>query len=155
MSKGDNQKSHQTGALMNKQRSNRIPEMDMGLDKGGCALQEPFALQVLGPDMEPEFPDRCVVVIEPVNQASDGMYLFAEVEGVRWLRQYRRDAQGRQWLIALNSEFPDIRLDGLEWSVLGVVIQRNIRRKVKRYQYGREGENEKRVATTISDLTGT
>lgn len=101
---------------------------------GGCALQEAFALQVLGPDMEPEFPDRCIVIIEPLRRASDGKYLFVEVEGVRWLRQYRRDEQGRQWLTALNPDFPDIALDGLEWSVLGVVIQRNIRRKIKHYK---------------------
>ena len=113
--------------------SSEIPEMEA--DKGGCALQEPFALQVLGPDMEPEFPDRCIVIVEPNSTARDGMHLFAEVEGVRWLRQYRRDEQGRQWLIALHPDFPDIALDGLEWSVLGVVIQRNIRRKIKHYHY--------------------
>lgn len=109
--------------------------METGLGNDGCALQEPFALQVLGPDMEPEFPDRCIVIIEPIQVARDGMYLFVEVEGVRWLRQYRCTPQGHQWLSALDGDFPDIVLDGLEWSVLGVVIQRNIRRKIKHYDY--------------------
>ncbi|WP_201068110.1 S24 family peptidase [Thiorhodovibrio litoralis] len=144
-----------------------MSDMDMGMDNGGCALQEPFALQVLGPDMEPEFPDRCVVVIEPVNRAEDGMYVFVEVEGVRWLRQYKRDPQGQQWLVALDPNFPAIALDGLQWQVLGVVIQRNIRRKVKHYEYD-QGNHDKDAAPElggdpapspasplITDLTGT
>ncbi|MBO8087325.1 MAG: S24 family peptidase [Marichromatium sp.] len=101
-------------------------------EQSGCALHEPFALQVLGEEMEPEFPDRCIVVIEPTPQCVDGAYVFAEVEGVRWFRQYRRDAAGER-LVALNPRYPEIRLDGLEWAVLGVIIQRNIRRQVKHY----------------------
>lgn len=121
---------------MNDQASAAIPATEIGLDSQGCALREPFALQVLGMEMEPEFPDRCVVLIDPVDQAEDGMYVFAEVEGVRWLRQYRRDTEGRQWLTALHPDYPGIALDGLEWRVLGVVVQRNIRRQVKHYAPG-------------------
>jgi hypothetical protein len=104
-------------------------------DGGGCALQEPFALQVIGPDMEPEFPDKCIIIVEPTAACSSGMYVFAEVEGVRWFRQYLRDTNGREALVSLNERFPDIDLTGLEWTVLGVIIQRNIRRKVKHYEY--------------------
>jgi len=106
----------------------------------GCAMQEPFALQVLGPDMEPEFPDKCIVIIEPTEACRSGMYVFAEVEGVRWFRQYRRDEQGREWLIALNETFPDIDVTRLEWKVLGVIIQRNVRRKIKHYEYADAGQ---------------
>jgi SOS-response transcriptional repressor LexA len=101
----------------------------------GCSMHEPYALQVLGPDMEPEFPDRCVVIIEPTEECRSGMYIFAEVEGVRWFRQYKRDADGRERLLALNERFPAIELTGLEWKVLGVIIQRNVRRAVKHYEY--------------------
>jgi len=124
---------------------------DPTLDSGGCALQEPFALQVLGDQMEPEFPDKCIVIIEPTAQCRDGMYVFAEVEGVRWFRQYRRDARGNEWLIALNDLYPEIALSGLEWQVLGVIIQRNVRRKVKHYTYA---ENEPVPTARITDLTG-
>jgi len=106
----------------------------------GCAMQEPFALQVLGPDMEPEFPDKCIVIIEPTEACRSGMYVFAEAEGVRWFRQYRRDEQGREWLIALNETFPDIEVTRLEWKVLGVIIQRNVRRKIKHYEYADAGQ---------------
>jgi SOS-response transcriptional repressor LexA len=100
-----------------------------------CSLSEPFALQVLGPDMEPEFPDQCIVVIEPTDQCGDGAYVFVEAEGVRWFRQYREDAAGNRWLAACNPLFPDIELNGLEFKIHGVIIQRNVRRKVKHYKH--------------------
>ena len=124
---------------------------DPTLDSGGCSLQEPFALQVLGDQMEPEFPDKCIVIIEPTPQCRDGMFVFADVEGVRWFRQYRKDGDGREWLIALNELYPEIELTGLEWAVLGVIIQRNVRRKVKHYNYRVE---ETTPEVRLTDLTG-
>jgi len=78
-----------------------------------------------------------------VDRCRSGMYVFAEVEGVRWFRQYRRDEAGREWLIALNERFPDIDVTHLDWKVLGVIIQRNIRRKIKHYEYKDAGECER------------
>ena len=109
---------------------------------GACAELEPFALQVLGDSMAPEFPDRCIVIIEPVARAEHGMYVMALVEGVRWFRQYLNDANGER-LIALNDLYPEIELTGLEWKVEGIVVQRNlprepakgVRRNVKHYKY--------------------
>jgi SOS-response transcriptional repressor LexA len=122
-------------------------------DGSGCALQEPFALQVLGPDMEPEFPDKCIVIVEPTEYCRSGMYVFAEVEGVRWFRQYVHDEQGRERLIALNERFPDIDLNGLDWKVLGVIIQRNIRRKIKHYEYADGPSNRPPGRLRAIDIT--
>jgi len=124
---------------------------DPSLEIGGCSMHEPYALQVLGNEMEPEFPDKCIVIIEPNDYCSDGMHVFVEVEGVRWFRQYRRDDQGRERLVALNALYPEIELTGLEWKVLGIVIQRNVRRRVKHYAY-----DAKRPAAQvpITDLAG-
>jgi SOS-response transcriptional repressor LexA len=122
-------------------------------DGGGCALQEPFALQVLGPDMEPEFPDKCIVIVEPTPVCRSGMYVFAEVEGVRWFRQYLRDAQGRETLVSLNDAFPDIDLGGLDWKVLGVIIQRNMRRKIKHYDYPDAPANSAAAVIDAVDIT--
>jgi SOS-response transcriptional repressor LexA len=121
----------------------------------GCSMHEPYALQVLGPDMEPEFPDRCVVIIEPTQECRSGMYVFAEVEGVRWFRQYKRHADGREQLLALNERFPTIELTGLEWKVLGVIIQRNVRRAVKHYEYRDAGAASSAQQTDIEavDIT--
>lgn len=125
---------------------------DPSLEPGGCSMHEPYALQVLGDQMEPEFPDKCIVIIEPTNQYRHGVYVFAEVEGVRWFRQYVRDEEGGEWLIALNRRYPEIDLTGLEWKVLGVIIQRNIRRQIKHYDYANEPAPAPPAA--ITDLTG-
>jgi SOS-response transcriptional repressor LexA len=125
---------------------------DPGLGGTGCSMHEPYALQVLGDEMAPEFPDRCIVIIEPTNQYRNGCYVFAEVEGVRWFRKLVRDAEGRERLVAENRIYPDIELDGLQWQVLGVIIQRNVRRQVKHYDYSAEPEVTPRVE--IRDLTG-
>jgi SOS-response transcriptional repressor LexA len=121
-------------------------------DSTGCSLLEPFALQVLGEEMAPELPDRCIVIVEPTDQRRNGTYVVADVEGVRWLRKYVKDNTGGERLIAENRIFPDIELNGLEWRVLGVVTQRNIRRKIKHYDYSREPETAPVVE--IRDLTG-
>lgn len=115
-------------------------------------MHEPYALQVLGDQMEPEFPDRCIVIIEPNDARVNESFVFAEVEGVRWFRKYIRDEGGRERLVALNRIYPDIELNGLEWRVLGLIIQRNIRRQIKHYDYSHEPETS--PAVTITDLTG-
>ncbi|MDJ0738122.1 MAG: S24 family peptidase [Gammaproteobacteria bacterium] len=109
---------------------------------GSCSESEPFALQVIGDSMEPEFPDACIVVIEPSDWCQHGMYVMALVEGVRWFRQYLNDEHGER-LVALNDIYPPIALDGLQWKVEGIIMQRNLRRhqsvsgrrEVKHYKY--------------------
>ena len=51
-----------------------------------CASSEPFALQVLGDSMAPEFPDGCVVVSEPGGAVHDGCYVIADYKGEIILR---------------------------------------------------------------------
>ncbi len=116
-----------------------MPDQGSGGTPGGtpggtdCSLLEPYALQVLGDEMAPEFPDRCIVIIAPGDRCENGAYVFAEVERVRWFRRYVRDPGGREFLVAENPRYPDIALTGLDWRVLGVITQRNIRRRVKHY----------------------
>lgn len=93
-----------------------------------CSELEPFALQVLGDSMEPEFPDGCIVTIEPAEHCGHGMYIMAMVEDTRWFRQYLNDNQGER-LIALNDLYPEIPLDNLAWKTEGIVVQRTLRRQ--------------------------
>jgi DNA polymerase V len=107
-----------------------------------CSQSEPFALQVIGDSMEPEFPDGCIVVIEPSDWCQHGMFVMALVEGVRWFRQYLKDDRGER-LVALNDLYPGIDLAGLEWNVEGIIMQRTLRRgqtrsgrrEAKHYKY--------------------
>ena len=110
-----------------------MAEDDLQDTSDHCGLHENYAAQVLDDSMEPEFPDRCIVIISPANACYNGAYVFAEVEGVRWLRRYLRESDGTEKLVALNDLYPEIVLDGLDWKVLGIVVQRNIKRKIKHY----------------------
>ncbi|MGV6826636.1 MAG: S24 family peptidase [bacterium] len=102
--------------------------------QSSCSESEPFALQVLGNSMEPEFPENCIIMVEPTDAAISGMYVMVMVDGTRWFRQYMKDDQGER-LIALNSLYPEIPLEGLDWKIEGVIMQRNIKRQVKHYDY--------------------
>jgi len=98
-----------------------------------CSYNEPYALQVLGDSMEPEFPDKCIIVITPSDVCYNGAYIIAEVEGERWFRRYIQDDEGNGRLVAENADYPDIELKGKEWQIQGIIVQRNIRRKTKHY----------------------
>jgi len=98
-----------------------------------CGSSEPYALQVIDNSMEPEFPDQCVVIIQPTEQCGSHDYVFIEVDGVRWFRQYIETPEGDKKLIADNDLYPEIDLNGLEFKILGIIVQRNVRRKIKHY----------------------
>jgi len=100
------------------------PTFDTG---NNCTSAEPFALQVLGDSMEPEFPDGCIVSVEPADWCQSGMYVMVMVEDTRWFRQYIKDDEGER-LIALNEIYPEIPLNGLTWKMEGMIMQRTLRR---------------------------
>ncbi len=47
-----------------------------------CGASEPYALQVTDNSMEPEFPNGCIVIIDPSGQCSNNSYVFIEYDGV-------------------------------------------------------------------------
>ena len=48
------------------------------MTQAGCSTLEPYALRVLGDSMEPEFPEGCVVIVDPGHVAHDGSYVIVE-----------------------------------------------------------------------------
>ncbi len=98
-----------------------------------CSYNELYPLQVLDDSMAPEFPRACVIVIEPSQVCADGAYIVASVAGERWFRQFRKDADGNARLVAVNRDFPEIPLVEGNYTIEGVIVQRNIRRKIKHY----------------------
>ncbi|RLA05032.1 MAG: S24 family peptidase [Gammaproteobacteria bacterium] len=103
-----------------------------------CDGKELFALQVLGDDMEEEFPDKCIIIIQHFDGKVPNSYVFVEVDGEKWFRQYKVEPNGREYLHACNESYPDIELNNVDWKVLGLIHQRNIRRKIKTYTYSNE-----------------
>jgi SOS-response transcriptional repressor LexA len=126
---------------------------DLAQDSTGhvtpCNQREPYALQVLGEQMEPEFPDGCIVIVAPADTCRDGDYCFVEVEGVRWFRRYVNDSHGPERLVAEHPRYPDIDLAGRRWTLIGVIVQRNIRRRIKHY-----GQADKASAPPVASPTG-
>ncbi|EGW53646.1 repressor [Candidatus Endoriftia persephone str. Guaymas] len=98
-----------------------------------CSYNELYPLQVLDDSMEPEFPEKCIIVIEPAEVCATGAYIIAEVDGERWFRQYISEGEGKKRLVALKPGYPEIDLQGSEFKILGVIVQRNLRRKIKHY----------------------
>lgn len=101
-----------------------------------CSGAEVFALRVLGRDMQPEFNDGDIVIIEPGGALKAGSFVLARDDGGWTLRQLRQ--QGQVWsLHALNpapGEPPATPLADLS-SVEGVVIQKAVpgRRKLSKF----------------------
>ena len=102
-------------------------------DESGCAASEPFALRVLGDSMEPEFPDGCIVIIEPHSKATHGTYVLAEVDGEYIFRQLIIE-QERYFLKPLNRGYPTVEITDTA-VIKGLIIQRGGTRRCDRKHY--------------------
>ena len=101
----------------------------------GCSESEPFALQVLGDDMEPEFPDGCIIVGEPNAVVSDGSYVIAKHEDEYLFRQLHiNDETGKWTLSALKDGLPELSINGRD-DVRARVVQRTTGRRNTRKLY--------------------
>ena len=98
-----------------------------------CQPSEPFVLQVLGDSMEPEFPNGCVVVVEPGQAVEDHCFVIARDAGGFLFRQLFIE-HGRWCLRALNPTYPEVAISGPE-VLRGRVIQRAGRRRRDRKFY--------------------
>lgn len=100
-----------------------------------CAGSEPFALQVLGNSMEPEFTDGAIVIVEPGTVIEDGCYVVAQHDEEYLLRQLTVAANGEGWMLKpLNQDYATHHITDLN-AVKGRVIQRCGRRRRDRKSY--------------------
>lgn len=108
----------------------------MSLDQShtGCSESEPFALQVLGDDMEPEFPKGCIIIGEPNGVAVDGCYVIAKIKDEYIFRQLQINEKSNQWqLNALKAGLPTITIRGREDVHARVVQSSQGRRKTRKF----------------------
>jgi len=98
-----------------------------------CSYNELYALQVLDDSMEPEFPEKSIIVIEPSQVCASGAFVVISVGEERWFRQFVTDRNNSK-LVALKPGYPEIGLTGTEYRIEGVIVQRNIGREIKHYQ---------------------
>lgn len=108
--------------------------MSLGQSHSSCSESEPFALQVLGHDMAPEFPDGCIIIGEPNAVAVDGCYVIAQHDGEYIFRQLHIDSETGQWtLSALKEGLPMLSISGRE-AVRARVVQKTMgRRKTRKF----------------------
>jgi len=109
-----------------------IDEKNMNDLNSGCGASEPYALQVTDNSMEPEFPEGCIVLIDPSGNLSENNYVFIEYDGVRWFRKLT-EVNGEKRLIALNEMYPEILLDS-SYDILGIIVQKNVKGEIKHYK---------------------
>ena len=129
------------------------------LEPSTCTEAETFVLQVLDDSMEPEFKQRCMIVIDPTGHAKNGSYVFArkldkasqstiadnstdisatnatETVDNYQFRQLLSGSDGSWHLCPLNDAYPS-RVTPADFSeIVGVIVQRagTRRRYHKRY----------------------
>ncbi len=102
----------------------------------GCSGGESFALRVLGNDMQPEFNEGEIIIIEPDGALTDGSFVLARHADGWIFRQLL--ARGDGWVLhALNPARTDLRdlpLADLS-AVHGVIIQKAVpgRRRLSKF----------------------
>ncbi len=103
--------------------------------QSSCAECEPFALQVLGDDMAPEFPAGCIVIGEPNAVVSDGSYVIAHTNDEYIFRQLKIDQATQDWwLVALKPGLPKIKIPGPD-AIRAKVVQSTEGRRSSRKFY--------------------
>ncbi len=103
------------------------------MEESACSKAEPFALQVLGDSMQPEFMNEVVIVVDPEGVVRDGCYVVAWHNDEYTFRQYRFH-DGKHYLVPLNDLYPTEEFAGPE-NIKGVVIQQAGRRRKDRKFY--------------------
>lgn len=102
----------------------------------GCEDISPYALQVQGDSMEPEFPDGAVIIIDPAADPEHERYIACDYRGETVLRQLIIDGE-RRLLKADNPDYPTVEVTA-PLKIHGVVAQKTVkvkgqRRQVKHY----------------------
>jgi DNA polymerase V len=112
----------------------KIPKLNLiGVNFMSCGESEPFALQVLGDSMAPEFCEGHIIIIEPNGMIENGSYVFAVYEGEYIFRQLSIE-QDRYFLKPLNEQYPTLEIEDLA-AVKGVITQRAGRRRREHKHY--------------------
>jgi len=114
-----------------------IAGIHIDADMGNCGASEPFALQVLGTEMEPEFQNGNIIVIDPGGTVKDGCYVVASIgdnDDEYIFRQLFIIDEG-YILKATEAGHPEIPLkNGLD-GLVGVVSQKSGKRRTEHKRY--------------------
>jgi SOS-response transcriptional repressor LexA len=108
--------------------------MKQSPDLGNCSASEPFALQVIGDDMAPEFRDGHIIIVDPGGRLVSGCYVIAKYRDEMIFRQLRID--GDSWILqAPDSGIAEITLPNSAADIVGVISQRSGKRRSEHKRY--------------------
>lgn len=102
-------------------------------DEGSCSESEPFALQVHGDSMEPEFKDGCVIIIEPGGFIENECFVVAQNSDGLIFRQLIIEDE-RYILRPLNPAYDEEEIEGMS-KITGRVTQQAGRHRKDRKHY--------------------
>ena len=103
------------------------------MTQSGCGALEPYALRVLGDSMEPEFPDGCVIIIDPGHPPRDGSYVIVDYAGDVFFRRLIIDGD-RLFLQPLNPKYGGFELIP-PYIIRGGVVQQRGKRRSQHKHY--------------------
>ena len=98
----------------------------------GCEDISPYALQVQGDSMVPEFPAGAIIIIDPAADPASGRYIACDYRGKTVLRQLIIDGE-RRLLKADNPNYPTVEVTA-PLKIHGVVAQKTVKLKGQRRQ---------------------
>ena len=103
-------------------------------DLSNCSASEPFALQVIGDDMAPEFADGNIIIVDPGGKLSSGCYVVARHQGEMIFRQLIIDQNTFSLRAFANSLAEIVLPNGVE-DIVGVISQRSGKRRSEHKRY--------------------
>lgn len=105
-------------------------------DMGNCGASEPFALQVLGTEMEPEFINGNIIVIDPGGAVKDGCFIVAAIgdNNDEYIFRQLFIVDDQYVLRAIEPGHPEITLKGID-DLVGVISQKSGKRRSESKRY--------------------
>lgn len=103
------------------------------LEGSSCASDEPFALQVLGDSMEPEFEHGCIILVDPGGVIQNGSFVMAEVNSEHIFRQLLVQ-EDRLYLKPMKSNYDTVEIPNLQ-PIVGVIVQKAGKRRSQHKNY--------------------
>ena len=106
-------------------------------DMGNCGASEPFALQVLGTEMEPEFQSGNIIVIDPGGTVKNECYVVAAIgdNNDEYIFRQLFIENDAYVLKASEQGHPEITLKGGVDDLVGVVSQKSGKRRTEHKRY--------------------
>jgi SOS-response transcriptional repressor LexA len=101
-------------------------DADEWLDTTATRSENAFALSIHGDSMEPEFTDGDIIIVDPEREPVSGSYIVAKNGAEATFKQFVVDGQS-VFLKPLNSRYPIRDMTGIEFRIVGVVVEKRKR----------------------------